>query len=121
MSESYSREAIEAIFGPIDENAPIYIAPWDVSLAPDEHPKISIAEVEKRRKMVHSAFRNQQMSGVAPSPDLDDIWLDFIKGELEAVDLSAVINERRGILPKPRPMDGEREDVAPAFSGLRQR
>ncbi len=119
MSEGYSREAIEAIFGPMDDSVPRYTPPWDISLSPDEHPKISIDEVERRRKMVYSAFRTNEMAGIRPAPDLDDIWLDFIKGELEVTDLSSVINERRGYLPKTRTMDGEREDAAPAFSGLR--
>ena len=60
-------------------------------------PGISSEEVERRRKMVRSAFRSNAMEGLRPNPACQPVFDAYIAGEIELDELGRRIDAVLGL------------------------
>lgn len=60
-------------------------------------PAITAEEMERRRKIVRSAFRSNAIEGAKHGPEVEPIFDAFISGEIEASEIIEKIKELRGL------------------------
>jgi len=60
-------------------------------------PAITAEEMERRRKMVRSAFRSNAMEGLRPNPACQPVFDAFIAGEIELAEMMPRVKSILGI------------------------
>lgn len=60
-------------------------------------PAITADEMERRRKMVRSAFRSNAMEGLRPNPACQPVFDAFIAGEIEIDEMMPRVKSILGI------------------------
>ncbi|HHV66545.1 antitoxin VbhA family protein [Ochrobactrum oryzae] len=60
-------------------------------------PAITADEMERRRKMVRSAFRSNAMEGLRPNPACQPVFDAFIAGEIELDEMMPRVKSILGI------------------------
>jgi hypothetical protein len=64
--------------------------------AKKQKPRISAEEMERRRKNVRSAIRNNAIEGARHGPEIDPIFDAYIAGEIDATEIVPLIKKVRG-------------------------
>jgi len=62
-----------------------------------EQPKISVEEMERRRKVVRDAIRSNAIEGARHGPEVDPIFEAYITGEIDVAEILPRIKRLRNI------------------------
>ena len=57
----------------------------DIAVRPKA--KISVAEMERRRKFVRQADANNRLEGIFRNPESDAVFAAYVQGDIEATDI----------------------------------
>ncbi len=63
-------------------------------IAPRVTPKISAAEVERRRKIVRQADANNRLEGVYRDPATDEIFDAYVRGDIAAAEMIPLLKAK---------------------------
>jgi hypothetical protein len=71
----------------VTTNSEIFVPPRDT-------PKVSAAEVERRRKIVRQADANNRLEGVYRDPATDEIFDAYVRGDIAATEMIPLLKAK---------------------------